>query len=152
MTAGHNLAAATDVIISGDSAGGIASWLHVDRVAERLPRARVTNVPIAGYYFYAYPYTGPSATPMGLVDFSPANWPKLVELWNATADDSCREQNPEPASCMLANYSLPYITSAAFIIESQTDEVGMHTYSLRNSVLYPRRSVLLSWYHAQTPS
>jgi hypothetical protein len=71
----------------------------------------------------AYPYTGPNHTSSILVDFSPENWPRLVALWNATADASCVASARPPSACMLANYSLPYISSDVFIVEAQTDKV-----------------------------
>eukprot|EP00047_Mylnosiga_fluctuans_P006060 m.244557 g.244557 ORF g.244557 m.244557 type:complete len:366 (+) comp14468_c0_seq1:99-1196(+) len=118
----HGLAGATDIIISGDSAGGIASWLHVDALADRFPSAHVAGAPIAGFYFYAWPYTGPNHTQSVLVDFRAANWPRLVALWNSTADESC-VRAIGAAACMLANYSFPYIASRTFVTESQSDKV-----------------------------
>lgn len=124
LTARYGLGAATDVILTGDSAGGIATWLHVDALAARLPAARTVAVPVAGFYFYAYPYTGPNRTSSVLVDFSPANWPRLIALWNATADATCvRALTSSPWACMLANYSLPYIAAPVFAAEAQTDKV-----------------------------
>lgn len=51
LLASHNFANATDVIVAGDSAGGIGTWLHVDRLAAKLPHARVVAAPVAGFYF-----------------------------------------------------------------------------------------------------
>jgi hypothetical protein len=52
LIASYGLKGAENIILSGDSAGGIATWLHVDRLASRVPTARVANVPFAGFYFY----------------------------------------------------------------------------------------------------
>eukprot|EP00960_Hanusia_phi_P025692 745819-Hanusia_phi.AAC.1 len=45
----------------GNSAGGMGVWLHVDMLAQRYKKAQVVGVSIAGYYSFAYPYTGPHA-------------------------------------------------------------------------------------------
>ena len=47
---------ATDVILSGVSAGGIGVWINVDYLQSLVPSARVVAAPVAGFYFYAYPY------------------------------------------------------------------------------------------------
>eukprot|EP00698_Gefionella_okellyi_P020383 TRINITY_DN6380_c0_g2_i8.p1 TRINITY_DN6380_c0_g2~~TRINITY_DN6380_c0_g2_i8.p1 ORF type:complete len:511 (-),score=89.06 TRINITY_DN6380_c0_g2_i8:124-1656(-) len=42
---------ATDVLVGGDSAGGLAAWIHTDLWAERLPStARVVGVPDSGFF------------------------------------------------------------------------------------------------------
>lgn len=47
----HGLGSAEAIILSGDSAGGIGTWYHLDRLAERFPKARVVGAPVAGFYF-----------------------------------------------------------------------------------------------------
>ena len=133
--AGHNILAAvldeldsagltdaTDIILTGESAGGIGVWPNVDWIAERYPRARVVAAPIAGFYFFAYPYDGPQHTSSGLVDFREAAWPSHYNLWGSFVDKSCAAAI-EPWRCVLANNSFPYIQSEAFIVEAQTDKV-----------------------------
>ena len=52
LVAKHGLGDATEIILSGDSAGGIGTWYHLDRLAQRFPKARVVGAPVAGFYFY----------------------------------------------------------------------------------------------------
>jgi len=66
--AGGGLGNATTVALSGDSAGGIGTWIDVDWLQEQLPQARVVAAPIAGYYFFSFPYTGPGHTETLLSD------------------------------------------------------------------------------------
>lgn len=54
LVALHGLSSASDIIVSGDSAGGIGVWMNVDYVAERFPNARVTAAPFAGTYYFYY--------------------------------------------------------------------------------------------------
>lgn len=56
----QGLTSATQIVLTGESAGGIGVWPNLDWIAERYPKARVIGVPIAGYYFWAYPYQGRS--------------------------------------------------------------------------------------------
>ena len=63
------LADATTVVLTGASAGGIGVWINVDHLQSRLPHARVIGAPIAGFYAFAYPYTGAHHTSSTLADF-----------------------------------------------------------------------------------
>jgi hypothetical protein len=117
-------AQATDIIVTGQSAGGIATWNNVDYVAERFPAARVTAVPVAGFYFTAYPYSGTNATTSYLANFTAAGLEGLYTLWSSHVDATCqRGLAATPWLCLLANNSFPFIASAAFAIEALTDKV-----------------------------
>ena len=41
LVANHNLGSATELVLSGDSAGGLATYWHVDHWQGRLPSTRV---------------------------------------------------------------------------------------------------------------
>ncbi|EGD80161.1 hypothetical protein PTSG_10843 [Salpingoeca rosetta] len=114
---------ATDVILTGQSAGGIGIWYHLDWLAQRVPHATVVGAPIAGFYFPAYPYTGPNHTSSDLADFRPQAWPGHYNLWNSVVDDSCRAHfKHEPWLCMLSNVSYDFISTQVFVTEAQTDQ------------------------------
>lgn len=124
LNASHGLGDAAEIIVTGASAGGIGSWINVDYIGDAFPGARVTVVPIAGFYFYAYPYMGANHTSSELANFAPSAWPVTVALWQAFADETCvAARTADPWACMLANYSFPYIAAEAFVIEAQTDQV-----------------------------
>jgi hypothetical protein len=44
------MSAATDVIVAGWSAGGLAAFIHADRWAQAFPAARVIAMPEAGVF------------------------------------------------------------------------------------------------------
>lgn len=124
LEASGGLAQATDILLTGDSAGGIGVWPNLDWLADRYPKARVVGAPIAGSYFYATWYTGPNASVPGLADFRPAAWPQHYALWSSFVDEDCKAANPaNPGFCILSNNSFPYVKSETFAIEAQTDEV-----------------------------
>ena len=118
------LSVATDIMVTGASAGGLGVWMTVDWVAKRYPQARVTGVSIAGLYFYASYYTGPHAIgPSSMADFREEAFPTTYALYNAHVDEDCAKALPDPSACMLLNNSLPYIDSDIFVIQAQTDQV-----------------------------
>lgn len=51
LASAHGLQAASDLILSGDSAGGLATLWHADYFAARLPSTRVVAAPDSGYFF-----------------------------------------------------------------------------------------------------
>ena len=55
------LVAATSIVLSGESAGGIGVWPNVDWLAARYPNAHVVGAPIGGVYLPTCT-TGPSAS------------------------------------------------------------------------------------------
>lgn len=46
----HSLANASDLVVGGASAGGLAVYLHADRWRDRLPVARVSALPDSGFF------------------------------------------------------------------------------------------------------
>lgn len=130
LVANHGFGAATEVILTGASAGGIGAWINVNYLTSRVPAAaRVTIAPIAGMYFFAYPYAGVNHTSSELVDFREAAWPGNVALWASYIDPACAAGlGARSYACMLSNYSFPYIRAEAFVVEAQTDQVQLEAH------------------------
>jgi hypothetical protein len=129
LEAAHGLGAATDVLLTGDSAGGIGVWPHLDWLAARYPRARVVGAPVAGFYFYSFPYLGPNHTHSVLASFSPEGVEALHGLYqpflNARCQAAYQGAGASPAPCMLSNYSRPFVAAPVFVVEAQTDQVQL---------------------------
>jgi ribosome maturation protein SDO1 len=122
-----NMKDATEIILSGASAGGIGVWMNVDYIARRYPKAKVTALTIAGFYFYATYYDGANATaPSGMGDFRESAFPVTYDLYEAYVDQSCKlayeKKGMHPGACMLANNSFPYIEVDSFAIQALTDK------------------------------
>ncbi|EDQ88996.1 uncharacterized protein MONBRDRAFT_25774 [Monosiga brevicollis MX1] len=150
LEANHGLTEATEIILSGDSAGGLGTWYHLNDLVDRYPQASVYNVPIAGFYFPAYPYTGPNHTQSGLADFRAEAWPGHVTLWQSHMDQDCQRDMPvnDTWKCMLANFSYPYMRAPIFIVEAQTDEVVTtgHDWLPANDIYQPpEQAYLAEW-------
>ena len=46
----RGLSNASELVVTGGSAGGLSTFLHADRVAARAPRAKVRALPVVGYF------------------------------------------------------------------------------------------------------
>ena len=120
---------ATDIILTGVSAGGLGTYMNIDYIKDRYPNARVTAATIAGYYFYATYYEGTNHTNPedNIADFTADGMVNLYELHQSYVDESCakamKSSNIHPSACMMANYSLPYLKSDIFAVQSLTDKV-----------------------------
>ena len=123
----YNFNEATEIVVTGASAGGIGVWMNVDYIQERYPNARVTAATIAGYYFYATYYDGVNHTdPGGMADFRESGIKSAYKLYDAYVDESCKkaleDKKLDPSACMLSNNSFPYIEVDSFAIQAQTDQ------------------------------
>ena len=137
------LSGATDIILSGESAGGIGVTPNVDWLQEQVPSARVVGAPIAGLYYYADPYTGPGHTQSGLADFREPAWPQHAELWQSYVNQDCfAAHGGEAWRCVLANYSLPHIRAPLFFTQSKSDKVVLTLHDWVPGDLQPQASVL----------
>lgn len=140
---------ATDIVLSGDSAGGIGVWPHLNWLQARYPKARVVGAPIAGFYFYAYPYQGVNHTTSTLSDFRPPAWPQHFALWQSFVDAACAgNHSADPSPCLLANYSLPYVGVEVFAAEAQTDAVQLTAHDWVPAAyvdMPPERAYLAAW-------
>lgn len=136
------LADAENIVLSGDSAGGIGVWPNLDWFAGMYPSTHVVGAPVAGFYFYADPYTGPGHTSSELADFREPAWPQHYALWNSFVDADClREQAASPWACILANNTKSYVKTRAFITEAQTDKVVLLDHDWLPSNLQPQSDV-----------
>jgi hypothetical protein len=122
----YNLLSATDIVLSGASAGGIGVYMNVDYLADRFPAARVTAATIAGYYFYATFYEGTNHTSgSGMGDFRQSPMEETYDLYQAYVDESCESaylaSGAHPSACMFGNYSIPYLKSDLYAVQAQTD-------------------------------
>lgn len=123
------MGSASHIVLTGESAGGIGVSPNVDWLAGRVPSATVIGAPIAGFYYYADPYTGPGHTQSGLADFREAAWPQHYQLWGSYVDTDCAASlKATPWACVLANNSWPYVSSKMFFTQSMTDKVVLEAH------------------------
>lgn len=134
----HGLNAATNVLLSGGSAGGVGTFKNIDFLQEQLPRATVKGAPDAGWFF-------PAALPADLPSiYSPSDWAhfstgqhgnsgsenrSLVKfiheaLWQDTGlyPPACVAANAQyPWACASVDVLYKFIKAPLFVLENQYD-------------------------------
>lgn len=116
LKANHGLGAATHVVVSGDSAGGLASYMHVDAIADALPSALVVGAPDSGYFYYdpSYPAWG-----------AELRW--VIAQGNGTGglNAACVAARlgagGDPADCAFPDVGAAYVRSPLFVVNSRFD-------------------------------
>jgi len=123
LAARHGLGAATDYVINGNSAGGLAAFLHADYVSALVrglaPGAKVVAVPDSGFF-------------MDVADFNGNRnlWSSFAETFafhNATTAGStlaaclAAKAAGDAWMCVMAPYLLPFITTPLFVSQSFAD-------------------------------
>jgi len=132
LTKSHNLGNAAKVVLTGESAGGIAVFAHLDALAERLPQAHVVGVPIAGYYWdNTMDFSGQGALgwskPFGIQNFK-----EYCGLWSAQLPSRCTssgEASGKPWVCALPHYSFRTLKSPVFVVEALIDNTQLSFHS-----------------------
>ena len=118
---------ATEVVVSGTSAGGLSTHLHAPLFAARLPRARVTALPDASWWWDSISYDGKSrpwldsitpALPLWNASLNPANNPAAAACLAAHAD--------EPVKCVTQPYMHAYSTVPTFLSQSLYDTANLN--------------------------
>ena len=101
LLAVEGLASATDVVLSGGSAGGLSTYLHADTWKAALPSAKVVAVPDSGFFLN---YNATSTKPPHRQTYGAMmRW--VFNRMNGTGGvpDACVAANPsDPALCIFA--------------------------------------------------
>jgi len=108
---------ATDVVVSGCSAGGLATFLHCDHWAEAIhavnPRAKVVCMPDSGFFL---DYQGHPAYHSGM------SWAFYQQNASSGVDADCIAGNPGAEwRCMFAEHTAPFIHTPMFPLQSVYD-------------------------------
>eukprot|EP00656_Telonema_subtile_P044991 TRINITY_DN51256_c0_g1_i2.p1 TRINITY_DN51256_c0_g1~~TRINITY_DN51256_c0_g1_i2.p1 ORF type:complete len:274 (-),score=52.73 TRINITY_DN51256_c0_g1_i2:227-1048(-) len=132
----HGLDKATEFVLTGGSAGGLSTFLHSDRVAERLRQqapdiGKIRAAPVVGYFLdhdnFAHS-TGVPNTP----SFTEANYTTwmihIYQMQNLTfgADGgltkACEEKHPsQPWLCFMSPHMQDVIQTPFFVFNSKYD-------------------------------
>lgn len=105
----------TDVVISGCSAGGLATYLHLDWWRDNIPKSvKVVGLPVDGI-FLDESVVGNS------VFYDSMNW--LSIQMNSSTNEKCMKDNTyKPGKCMFAEYISKYVSTPFFVYNSKYDE------------------------------
>lgn len=111
LIAHQGLGQATEVVVGGDSAGGLATWIHTDYFASRLPAdARVAGVPDSGFFMEHGAWAEEQRAMVAMANSTDGMHPGCV---HAHADD--------PAACIFAQNTVPYVQQRMFALQGQYD-------------------------------
>jgi len=118
LTANHRLQAGTDYVISGCSAGGLATYLHVDWWRQNLPAgAKVRGMPDSGY-FLDYDSTN---RPKYATDM---RWVFMQQNCTSGVNQDCigaHSAGGDTYLCFFAEHTTPYIKTPIFPLQSRYD-------------------------------
>jgi len=118
----HGMSDATDVIITGGSSGGMATYLNCDRIADQIKatnsKIRVTCLADAGMFL---DHPG--------IDGNPTLSPQFIESFYAWNSSSMTNQGciahytplGTPWKCIFSQYVLPFIKTPLFIAQNLYD-------------------------------
>jgi len=112
----HGLKAATDVVISGCSAGGLATYLHVDWWRASLGSAKVVGLPDSGFFL---DYESPIKK-----YHSAMIWTFETMAASAGVNQKCiaaHTPTKDTWKCFFAQHTAPFIETPIFPLQSQYD-------------------------------
>jgi len=111
----HGLNQATEVIVGGDSAGGLATWIHTDYWKSRLPpTTHVVGTPDSGFFIEKNSATKHYANDL--------RW--VFQQMNGTAGlhPDCVAHSSDPSACIFAQNTAPFCRAPMFVLQSKYDE------------------------------
>ena len=119
MRRDHGLGDAAEVLLSGGSAGGLATYLHADYVrATFADDVKFRAAPISGFFAMR-------PTAAGAPEFE-AVGRHVYELQNASVNAACvAALGSEAWRCFFANYSYFYAKTSIFPLQSAVDSYQM---------------------------
>ena len=119
----HGLAAATEVVVVGSAAGGLAAYLVAERYRAALPPTAFMAVLSDGGFFLDYDARKPAVAQRTYAAQMRANF----RLFNASGgvNQACvasfRDAGADASSCYFAEHTLPFIPAPVFALQSTTD-------------------------------
>eukprot|EP00051_Salpingoeca_urceolata_P006493 m.85832 g.85832 ORF g.85832 m.85832 type:complete len:611 (-) comp14854_c0_seq3:835-2667(-) len=123
------LSNASQVLLTGPSAGGIGALFNVDTLAAMVPSAVVKAAPRSAWFFPGFTPDqpdDPDAPPTTYDNFAQGKVgglePALFDnVWDAFLPAACTNAEPIPERCFRAHVAYRYITSPLYILESRFD-------------------------------
>lgn len=119
----YDFASVTQLIVSGGSAGGLSSFLHLDHIADVVhsvaPNARVVGEPVCGMFLDH----GNDGNNLPNVTY-PLQMQYVYTMQNSSGSLSTACQNalgPDSWRCIMAPYAIPFIQTLWFALQSRFD-------------------------------
>jgi hypothetical protein len=119
----NRLSSANRILLSGTSAGGIGTMVHLDWLASQFPSATVRGINDAGWtpaQALSLPVPGP------IFPFQQA-----MRLWNGKPDLSCAQANPDAKYLCYSSAVYPFLHAPLMVQMSQHDTVFLSGLGVR---------------------
>ena len=117
----HNLGDATEVLLSGGSAGGLSAYIHADYIRAGFgPQVKFRAAPVSGFFL-------DHDTVRGTADY-PTKMRGVYEMMNSShgVNQRCLEaMAPDDWRCMFAQYSCAHTDTPVFPLNSAVDAYQM---------------------------
>eukprot|EP00747_Dinoflagellata_sp_TGD_P183632 gnl/TRDRNA2_/TRDRNA2_38625_c0_seq1.p1 gnl/TRDRNA2_/TRDRNA2_38625_c0~~gnl/TRDRNA2_/TRDRNA2_38625_c0_seq1.p1 ORF type:complete len:469 (-),score=34.34 gnl/TRDRNA2_/TRDRNA2_38625_c0_seq1:128-1534(-) len=115
----HGMNAASAVVLTGHSAGGLATYLHADYVRQKLPASLgfYAAIPDAGFFL--------DAPAMDRQHHFGEQLRKTFSLANASGSFNTQctaEHSDTPSDCIFPQHFAKYVNTPLFVIQSQYDK------------------------------
>lgn len=113
-------------MVSGCSAGGLATYLHVDAYAQRYPNTKVAGLPDSGFFL--------DYTSKNVYYHAQMSWVFLAQNASSGVDASCVEAHTatdDTWMCMFAEHTAEHISTPLFPLQSKYD-----SWQLGGNILY----------------
>jgi STAM-binding protein len=132
----HGMGDASKLVVTGGSAGGLSTFLHTDRAAARVPKAKTRGAPVVGYFLdhdnFKHTTGGQPNTPQWSKPGIGANyttWMKYVYTMQNMSFGSdgglaaaCQAKHPDqPWLCFMSPHMQDVITTPFFMFNSKYD-------------------------------
>jgi len=114
---------ATDVVVTGDSAGGLSTFLHTDKIAA-MTEAQVIGAPVVGYFLDHddYNHTDANYTAQMKYIYSMQNLTFGSDGYSGLTP-ACQEAfgDDSPHYCFMSPHMHPYISTPYYVFNSRFD-------------------------------
>lgn len=122
----HGLDQAENVVLTGGSAGGLSTFLHVDRVAAKLPQAFVAGRPVCGFFLDHSNAGNTSAPGKQGANYTYTDFMRYVfHMQNASGalSQECQQSfgSEDAWKCIMAPHAAPFIKTPWFAEQSRFD-------------------------------
>lgn len=128
----YSVAAPSEVVVTGGSAGGLSTTLHVDYIGAFLGAAMVAGVPQCGWFpFWEAPCAGPTNKNSLMCNATGAFF-DTVTLQNATgalsAECKAAQRPGEEWKCFMAAVATDFVRAPLFIWQSKFDHFQLSAF------------------------
>jgi len=128
----YAVAAPAEVVVSGGSAGGLSTTLHVDAIGAALRAQAIVGVPQCGWFpYWDAPCAGPNITTSNMCNAT-GDFRGMVAQQNATGALSaeCRAAQGagEEWRCFMAAVATPFVHAPLFVWQSKFDHFQLSAF------------------------